>query len=82
MAKGMLSNMDIDPNLADQALRAALEKYPQFASFGPRLIARALFQGSAFMLEYEKQPPPELGGAWDFQNAAVKGYKRLAGLRG
>jgi len=72
--------MEIDPQLAGQAIGAALEKYPQFASFGPRLIARALFQGSALMLEYETQPPPEVAGAWDFQNAAVKGYKRLAGL--
>jgi len=76
----MLSKMDIDSNLADQALRAALEKYPQFAAFGPRLIARALFQGTAYMLEYERQPPRDLADAWDFQNAAVKGYKRLAGL--
>ena len=79
IAVGMLNSMEIDPNLAGQALQAALEKYPQFASFGPRLIARPLFQGTAFMLEYERQPPPELADAWDFQNAAVKGYKRLAG---
>ena len=72
--------MDIDPDLADQALRAALEKYPQFAAFGPRLIARTLFQGTAYMLEYERQPPRDLADGWDFQNAAVKGYKRLAGL--
>ena len=76
----MLSKMEIDPTLAAEALRAALEKYPQFAAFGPRLAARALFQGTAFMLEYERQPPRELADAWDFQNAAVKGYKRLAGL--
>ena len=49
--------MEIDSELADQALRAALEKYPQFAAFGPRLVARALFQGAAFMLEYDRQPP-------------------------
>lgn len=72
--------MEIDSNLAEQALRAALEKYPQFAEFGPRLAARALFQGTAYLLEYERQPPPGQPGAWDFQNAAVKGYKRLAGV--
>lgn len=72
--------MEIDSNLADQALKAALETYPQFAPFGPRLVARALFQGAAYMLEYETQPPRDLAGAWDFQNAAVKGYKRLAGI--
>ena len=71
--------MEIDAGLAEQALRAALERYPQFAPFGPRLVARALFQGAALMLEYERQPPREIAGAWDFQNAAVKGYKALAG---
>ena len=71
--------MTIDPRLADQALREALERYPQFAAFGPRLAARELFQGAALMLEYERQPPRDLADAWDFQNAVVKGYKRLAG---
>jgi len=72
--------MEINPILADEALRAALEKYPQFAGFRPRLVCRSLFQGTAFLLEYEQQPPRDLAGAWDFQNAVVKGYKRLAGL--
>ena len=71
--------MTIDARLAAQAMREALEKYPQFAAFGPRLAARELFQGAALMLEYERQPPREMAGAWDFQNAVVKGYKRLAG---
>jgi len=78
--RSMLVKMEIDPKLADQALRAALEKYPQFTAFGPRLVARALLQGAAFMLEYERQPPRDMAGVWDFQNAAVKGYKRLAGV--
>ena len=72
--------MEIDSTLADQAIRAALEKCPQFASYAPRLVARALFQGTAFMLAYERQPPKDLPDAWEFQNAVVKGYKRLAGL--
>ena len=76
----ILKSMEIDSKLADQALRAALDKYPQFAAFGPRLVAKALFQGAAFMLEYDRQPPRDLPEAWDFQNAAVKGYKRLAGV--
>ena len=71
--------MTIDAALAGQALREALEKYPQFAPFGPRLTARELFQGAALMLEYERQPPRDMADAWDFQNAVVKGYKRLAG---
>jgi len=72
--------MEIDSQLAAQALRAALDKYPQFAAYGPRLVARALFQGAAFMVEYDRQPPRDLPDTWDFQNAVVKGYKRLAGL--
>ena len=70
----------MDAKLAGQALRAALEKYPQFEPFGPRLAVRLLFQGAAFLLEYERQPPRDMAGAWDFENAAVKGYKRLVGL--
>jgi len=69
----------IDAGLAAQAMREALEKYPQFAAFGPRLAAREMFQGAALMLEYERQPPRDMAGSWDFQNAVVKGYKRLAG---
>jgi hypothetical protein len=72
--------MEIDSSLADHALRVALDKYPQFAAFGPKLVARELFQGAALMLEYERQPPRDLADLWEFQNAAVKGYKRLAGL--
>jgi hypothetical protein len=70
----------IDPELAGRAKREALEKYPRFAEYGPRLIWRALFQGGTFLVEYETQPPREDPDAWEFQNAMVKGYKRLAGL--
>ena len=72
--------MEIDPTLAEQALQAAFAKFPQFAEFGPRLAARPLFQGTAYLVEWERQPPREMADAWEFQNAVVKGYKRLAGL--
>ena len=72
--------MDIDPKLAAQALEAALAQYPQFGPFGPRLAWRELFQGGAWLVEYTTPPPRETPGAWDFQNAVVKGYKRLAGV--
>ena len=72
--------MEINPQLAEQALREALERFPQFASYGPRLVWRPLREGGAFMLEYAAQPPRETPGVWDFQNAVVRGYKRLAGL--
>lgn len=71
--------MEIDPQLAQQAMQAGLAKYPRFESNGPRLIARALFQGHALMLEYAETPPREDPDAWEFQNEVVKTYKRLAG---
>ncbi len=37
--------MEIDSKLAEQALREALERFPQFASYGPRLVWRPLAQG-------------------------------------
>ncbi len=72
--------MEIDAELAAQALREALDQFPQFEAFGPRLAWRALYQGGTFLMEYAEPPPKETPGAWDFQNAVVKGYKRLAGL--
>ena len=72
--------MEIDAPLAVRALREALEQFPQFAAYGPRLAWRPLFQGGAWIVEYGQQPPRDTPGAWDFQNAVVKGYKRLAGL--
>jgi len=72
--------LEIDPALASQSLREALDQFPQFAAHGPRLAWRPLYQGGAFVVEYELPPPRDAPGAWDFQNALVKGYKRLAGL--
>ena len=71
--------MEIDPELAQRAMGDALKQYPRFESFGPKLIARALFQGHALMLEYAQTPPRDDPDAWEFQNAVVKGYKRMAG---
>ena len=71
--------MTIDQGLAERALREALEQFPQFAKFGPELKWRALYQGGAFYVGYREDPPRDSEGAWDFQNAVVKGYKRLAG---
>lgn len=70
----------IDPKLAEQAVREGLEKFPQFASFEPRLAWRPLYQGGTFLVEYDQHPPRDTPGMWDFQNAVVKGYKRLAGV--
>lgn len=70
----------MDSKLAEQALREALDRFPQFAPYGPRLVWRPLAQAGAFMLDYAQQPPRDTPGAWDFQNAAVRAYKRLAGI--
>ena len=72
--------MEIDAELAKQALDTALAAAPQFAGFGPRIAYRALFQGGAYLLEFAAPPPKDLPGVWDFQNAAVKGYKKLKGV--
>ena len=71
--------MEIDPNLAALALKEGLAKYPQYAENGARVAWRPLFQGGAFLLEYESAPDRGDPEAWEFQNAVVKAYKRLAG---
>ena len=70
--------MEINPELAEQAFRQAYQKYPRFEAYGPKLVARKLFQGSALMLEYAASPPSDDADAWEFQNAVVKAYKRSA----
>jgi len=71
---------EIDPSLAEQAMKEGLAKYPSMADFKAKLIWRALFKGGAFQLQYEEQPPKDHPDAWEFQNAVVKAYKRLAGI--
>ena len=71
--------MEIDPEIEKQALQAGFDKYPRFERFGPRLVSRPLFQGHALMLQYGEQPARDDPDAWEFQNAVVKTYKRLAG---
>ena len=71
--------MELNAELAGKALREALEQFPQFSPYGPELRWRALYQGGAFYVGYREEPPKDLAGAWDFQNAVVKGYKRLGG---
>ena len=70
--------MEIIAKFADQALEEAFETYPRYRTLHPKLVARALFQGHALMLEYAEQPPRDDPDAWEFQNAVVKRYKVLA----
>ena len=72
--------IDLDPQLCRQALDEALARFPQFAPYPAKLIGRPLFQGVGYQLEWTATPPAGLADAWEFQNAAVKAYRRLAGV--
>ena len=74
----MIPAIELDPNLVRQALDEALVRFPQFAPYPATLIGRPIFQGVAYQLVWERQPPQEIPHAWEFQNAAVKAYQRLS----
>ena len=71
--------MEIDPELSRRALAEAAEKYPQFAGLAQSVVAKPLFRGYAWQLEWNGPPPPGQD-AWEFQNTAIRTYKRLAGI--
>jgi hypothetical protein len=71
--------LDIDPELNRVALAEASQKFPEFAGRALRVIARPLSRGFAWQLEWKEEPPAGQQ-AWEFQNAAVRAYKRLAGI--
>jgi hypothetical protein len=70
---------DIDPELNARALEEAARQYPEFAGRAVRVVARPLFRGFAWQVEWDG-PPPAGQDAWEFQNAAIRAYKRLAGV--
>jgi hypothetical protein len=69
--------IDIDPELNRLALAEAAQQYPEFTGQALRVIARPLLRGFAWQLEW-KGAPPTGQSAWEFQNAAIRAYKRLA----
>ena len=71
--------MEIDPELNRLALEEAAQQYPEFAGRALGVVARPLLRGFAWQLEW-KEPAPSGQPAWEFQNAAVRAYKRLAGI--
>ena len=77
----MMQSMDIDPELNRLAIAEADKQYPEFAGQALRVVARPLFQGFAWQLEW-KGTPPAGQQAWEFQNTAIRAYKRLAGITG
>ena len=76
---GGMKPIEIDPELNRLALAEAAQQYPEFAGHALRVIARPLSRGFAWQLEWKEAPPPGQQ-AWEFQNAAVRAYKRLAGI--
>ncbi|MDX2152990.1 MAG: hypothetical protein SFV54_19765 [Bryobacteraceae bacterium] len=73
--------MEINDELSRKALEEAAREYPQFAGRAVRVVARPLFKGYAWQVEWDGAAP---GGqeAWEFQNAATRAYRRLAGIDG
>lgn len=69
--------IEIDPQLNRLALAEAAQKYPGFEERALRVVARPLLRGFAWQIEWNGTPPAGQE-AWEFQNAAVRAYKRLA----
>jgi hypothetical protein len=76
-----MQSIEIDPELNRLAIAEAAQLYPEFAEQASHVIARPLSQGFAWQLVW-KGAPPDGKAAWEFQNAAIRAYKRLAGVRG
>ena len=74
--------LEIDPELNQQALAEAAERYPEFAGRARTVKALPLFRGYAWQVEWAETPPPAGQDAWEFQNAAIRAYKRLASITG
>jgi hypothetical protein len=72
-----MQSIKIDPELNRLALAEAAKLYPEFADQASHVIARPLSQGFAWQLVWKGTPS---GGQqeWEFQNAAIRAYKRLA----
>jgi hypothetical protein len=74
-----MQSIEIDPELNRLALAEAAQQYPEFAASALGVLARPLFRGFAWQLEW-KGAPPAGQQAWEFQNAAIRAYKKLAGI--
>jgi hypothetical protein len=72
-----MPSIEIDPELNRLALAEAAQQYPEFDGKAERIIARPLLQGFAWQVAW-KGAPPSGQPAWEFQNTAIRAYKRLA----
>ena len=71
-----MHSIETDPELNRLALEEAARQYPEFAGQALRVIARPLARGFAWQLEW-KGTVPSGQRAWEFQNTAIRAYKRL-----
>jgi len=69
--------IEIDPEMNRLALEEAVQQYPEFAGQALGVTARPLLRGFAWQLEW-KGAPPTGQSAWEFQNTAIRAYRRLA----
>jgi hypothetical protein len=74
-----MQSIEIDPELNRLALAEAAHQFPEFAEHALRVVARPLSTGFAWQLEW-KAAPPSGQQAWEFQNTAIRVYKRLASI--
>ena len=74
---GRMQPIEIDPELCRLALAEAAAQHPEFAGRALGIVARPLLKGFAWQLEW-KGTPPTGQPAWEFQNTAIRAYKRLA----
>ena len=74
-----MQSIEIDPELNRLALSEAAQQYPEFAEHALRVVARPLSKGFAWQLEW-KGAAPSGQQAWEFQNTAIRAYKRLASI--
>jgi hypothetical protein len=72
-----MHSIEIDSALSAQALGEAEAQFPDFAERAIGVIARPLLKGFAWQLDWKGEPPTGQP-AWEFQNAAIRAYKRLA----
>ena len=72
-----MDSLEIDPELNRQALAEAEQQHPELAGRARGVIARPLLRGFAWQLEWSGAPPTGQE-AWEFQNTAIRAYKRLA----
>jgi len=73
----LMPSIEIDPELNRLALAEAAQQYPQFADQAQTVVVQPLLRGFAWQVAW-KGAAPTGQEAWEFQNAAIRAYKRLA----